>query len=153
MLETKPICKEEALTTPATAAATTLASENENTTMNYTTTAAHTASSDTTPADPPHCDQSAILNRTITELLKPEKMEEVLEEIVTNLSMKKVDLSAMKRKKVSAPDSRTSSTSMGYLSLSLLGVLFGLLILSDCPRLIQDTRSGMRTIWSMCDFS
>ena len=75
-------------------------------------------------------------------------MEEMLGEIVTKLSVKKENLSAVVRKKVSAPDTRTSSTNGGYFSVSFVAVFFTLVILSDCWKLFLDIRSALCNIRS-----
>ena len=152
MLKMKPMCEE--LT--STAAPITTISVNgsnittDNTNINTTATTA-TIIFDTTPAKPPECGRSVILNRILTELLKPGKMEEVLGEIVTKLSVKKENLPAVVRKKVPAPDTRTSSTNVGYFSVSFVAVFFTLVVLVDCWKLFLDIRSALCNI--RCHFS
>ena len=156
------MCEEETSTTTATATATTPASDDEitstinnynnnnnnnNNNSNDTTTAA-TTSSDTAQPESPECGPNINLNRTITELLKPGKIEEVVAEIRTKLSMKKQNLSAVKRTKISAPNEKQSSKNLGYFNISFFGIFFSLVILSDCPKVFRDIRSAVRNIWS-----
>ena len=54
-----------------------------------------------------------------------------------------IDVSSLSKtlaKKISAPDRRVSSQSTGYLAITLLTVVFGLIVLSDLNRLVHCLR-------------
>ncbi|KAK3803132.1 hypothetical protein RRG08_060104 [Elysia crispata] len=121
-LKSKPICP----TTPTTAAPIT-------TTINATS-----------EQPPPDCGVSTV---TAPASLTNEELEEALEEITTRLTVKKAALSSVKRTKVSAPDQRASSTSMGYFSLSFIGVFLGLVI--ESPSSVFTSEFG-RVLMELC---
>ena len=120
-----------------TTTTTTTTTNNNNTTANNTDA---TTSSDKTPSDPAGCDSGIAFNNTIRHLLTPGVMEEVLEEIVNHLSVKKAELSTVRRAKESAPDPRTSSLGMGYFSLSFIGGFLSLVVIFDCRKLFRPER-------------
>ncbi|RUS71019.1 hypothetical protein EGW08_021221, partial [Elysia chlorotica] len=78
--------------------------------------------------------------------LTSEQLENVLEEITTRLTVPKAGLSSVKRTKVSVPDHRVSSTSMGYFSLVFIAAFLGLVIVSDLRKLFVDMRIATRNI-------
>ena len=156
MLENKPMCESIDSTTAATTTfpgdenttnitTTTTTTTNNNTTANITDA---TTSSDKTPSDPTGCDPGIVFNNTIRHLLTPGVMEEVLQEIVNHLSVKKAELSVVRRAKESAPDPRTSSTGMGYFSLSFIGGFLSLMVIFDCRKLFLDICVAVRHVRS-----
>ncbi|KAK3761302.1 hypothetical protein RRG08_014313 [Elysia crispata] len=79
------------------------------------TSAASNGILDITPSKPPPCREGRIplTNKSFTI----EEMEEAVEKIVTHLSVNRAALSSVKRSKVSAPDDRVSSTTIGMAGM------------------------------------
>ncbi|GFO02932.1 signal peptide, cub and egf-like domain-containing protein 1 [Plakobranchus ocellatus] len=80
--------------------------------------------------------------RDVNITLTSEELEEVLEEIVSNLWVEKSSLSSSRRKKESTPDERVSSATMGVVSISFIATLLGLIVVSDFPKLSLDLKKG-----------
>jgi len=55
---------------------------------------------------------------------------------VTRLRVNKQSLSATLRKKTSAEDNRTSSKSIGFVGMSFIGGVFGLIIAADAIKFV-----------------
>ena len=77
-------------------------------------------------------------NVTLTE----EELQNVLDQIVANLSVNTDDLSKVRRSKISAPDDRASSTTVGLFGISFVGVVLGLVFILDLSKLVSDIRLG-----------
>ncbi|XP_076467572.1 uncharacterized protein LOC143298577 [Babylonia areolata] len=71
-----------------------------------------------------------------TEEEKEQFLEEHKEEVQKELIVPTATLSATIRKKESAPDERPSSTSIGFLGISLIVIVFGSLVLLDLTSLL-----------------
>ena len=96
---------------------------------------------DVIPSGPPRCREVRIplTNTTLTT----KEVEETVEKIITHLSVKKEALSSVKRSKISAPDDRVSSTTMGMGGMVFIGVVLGLVFVSDVSRLLYHLRAAL----------
>ena len=108
------------------------------------TSAASNGILDITPSKPPPCREGRIplTNKSFTI----EEMEEAVEKIVTHLSVNRAALSSVKRSKVSAPDDRVSSTTIGMAGMVFVGVVLGLIFISDIIKLVYDFRLAFGNI-------
>ncbi|RUS85336.1 hypothetical protein EGW08_006879, partial [Elysia chlorotica] len=114
------------------------------TTTTTTTTTAPDGTTGVKPTEAVLCRraQSPKTNTTLTQ----KEVQETVEEIVTHLSVQTEKLSSVTRSKTSAPDDRASSTTMGMGGMVFIGVVFGLIILSDISKILHDLRIAMRNI-------
>ena len=87
------------------------------------------------------CQEVNILNTNIT--LNADELEAILEKIITHLSVNTEALSKVRRAKISAPDDRVSSTTMGLFSLLFIGVTLGLIFMLDINKIVTDIRSSV----------
>ena len=78
--------------------------------------------------------------------LTQEELDEMVKTLVAHLSVNTEDLSSVKRSKISAPDDRASSTTMGYFGITLIGVTFGTIIFLDIGKLVFDIRLAISNI-------
>ncbi|ESP00029.1 hypothetical protein LOTGIDRAFT_230983 [Lottia gigantea] len=69
-----------------------------------------------------------------------EFVEEKRDEAKKELIVEKKNLSAVVRKKISAPDERDSSTGMGYFGIAAISIVLGGLILADVSAMIKDAK-------------
>ena len=64
-------------------------------------------------------------------------MEEVINEIVRNLTINRAETSKTRRELTCAEDSRQSSRVVGGLGIAVLSVVFAGIIILDLPRLMS----------------
>ncbi len=69
-------------------------------------------------------------------------LDAILESIVSELTVEKTDLSQTIRKKISAPDPRVSSKSIGAIAVCVIFLPFVGIFLVDMPGIIRDMRSS-----------
>ena len=79
--------------------------------------------------------ENLIPNRTNEELL--EILQPVLKKLENELKVQNTKLSSYKRKKISAPDDRKSSNTIGYFGIAFIATVFGLLVIADVTKLIR----------------
>ncbi|GFO02936.1 hypothetical protein PoB_002944100 [Plakobranchus ocellatus] len=77
------------------------------------------------------------------ETLTSEELKEVLEEIVSNLTVRTSALTSTRRRKESTPDKRVGATTMGVISIILMFTIIGLIIISDFPKLFSHFGKAM----------
>ncbi|GFR66094.1 hypothetical protein ElyMa_001962100 [Elysia marginata] len=92
----------------------------------------------TSSTRPPSCRPAVPMHTNVT--FTTEEVEESVEKIVTHLSVKPETLSSVKRSKISAPDDRVSSATMGMGGVAFIGLVLGLVILSDVVKILSDIR-------------
>ncbi|XP_021357698.1 location of vulva defective 1-like [Mizuhopecten yessoensis] len=63
--------------------------------------------------------------------LTAEQLEETIQELKKSLTVSKTELSSYKRKLISAPDSRQSAASIGYVGVLVIGFVFGSVVFCD----------------------
>ena len=80
-------------------------------------------------------DLTQVYNMSVSEL-----KTKLAQDIKNALTIDVSSLSKTLAKKISAPDPRVSSQSTGYLAITLLTVVFGLIVLSDLNRLVRCLR-------------
>ena len=80
-------------------------------------------------------DLTQVYNMSVSEL-----KTKLAQDIKNALTIDVSSLSKTLAKKISAPDRRVSSQSTGYLAITLLTVVFGLIVLSDLNRLVHCLR-------------
>ncbi|KAK3751449.1 hypothetical protein RRG08_051174 [Elysia crispata] len=99
---------------------------------------------DNTSSGPPRCREVRIpqTNKTLTS----EEVEETVEKIIMNLIVNRGALSSVKRSKISAPDNRVSSTTMGLAGIVFTVLVFGLIFISDISKLVHDFRLAFGNI-------
>ena len=64
-------------------------------------------------------------------------MEEVIDEIVRNLTVNKAETSKTRRELTCAEDSRQSAQVVGALGIAILSVVFAGIVILDLPRLMS----------------
>ncbi|KAK3742043.1 hypothetical protein RRG08_060127 [Elysia crispata] len=101
----------------------------DNTPSGSMQSATSTASNGNVNSTLPRCREirTPLSNTTLT--LK--EMEGTVEKIITHLRVNTEELSSVKRSKISAPDDRVSSTTMGMGGIVFIVVVTGLMIVSD----------------------
>ena len=109
-----------------------------------TSTASNGILHDSPPSGRPRCGEVRLplINKTLTV----EEVEETVEKIITHLSVNKEVLSSYKRRKISAPDDRVSSTTMGMGGIIFIGAVLGLVFISDISKLLYDFRLAFGNI-------
>ncbi|XP_046546848.1 uncharacterized protein LOC124256920 [Haliotis rubra] len=99
-------------------------------------------SSDLQSVDPgPVLEQTTICRTYNLTELGEEELSVLLASIVEELTVETKNLSKTVRKRISAPDSRPSSQSIGYSALSLILIPFILVILMDVPAVKKDLQN------------
>ena len=118
-MRSKPVCGEDSTTTA---------------TLISPTTTPETVTEDTAP----ECSHIHFPDTNIT--LSGEELRKALDQLVAHLTVNAEDLSKVKRSKISAPDDRVSSTTVGLFSITFIGVITGLVIVLDVSKLVSDCR-------------
>ncbi|XP_070197346.1 uncharacterized protein [Littorina saxatilis] len=81
-----------------------------------------------------------------TEDEKDKFVEDHKKEVEKELIVPKETLSATVRKKESAPDERKSSTSIGYLGITMMAAVFGGLVLMDLTSLLAHIKMALTNV-------
>ena len=105
------------------------------------TSTASNGNEDISSSGPPRCREVRVPLTNTTLTLK--ELEEAVEKIIDHLSVNTEDLSSVKRSKISAPDNRVSSTTMGMGGIVFIVVVLGLVFVSDVSKLVHDLRSAL----------
>ena len=105
------------------------------------TTATSGIGVDITPHGSPRCREVRVPLTNTTLTMK--ELEEAVEKIIDHLSVNIEELSSVKRSKISAPDDRVSSTTMGMGGIVFIVVVLGLVFVSDVSKLVHDLRSAL----------
>jgi len=66
--------------------------------------------------------------------------EEVVEQLVQNLTIERSDLSSVRRKKTSAQDDRKSSQTFGVVGVIVISIVCGSVVLLDIPKVILNVK-------------
>ncbi|KAK3750363.1 hypothetical protein RRG08_060125, partial [Elysia crispata] len=122
------------------------------------TSTASNGNVDNMPSGPPQSATSTVSNGNVNSTLQRcreirtplsnttltlKEMEETVEKIITHLRVNTEELSSVKRSKISAPDDRVSSTTMGMGGIVFIVVVTGLMIVSDIGKLVHDLRFAL----------
>ena len=105
------------------------------------TSTASNGNEDISSSGPPRCREVRVPLTNTTLTMK--ELEEAVEKIIDHLSVNIEDLSSVKRSKISAPDDRVSSTTMGMGGIVFIVVVLGLVFVSDVSKLVHDLRSAL----------
>jgi hypothetical protein len=80
------------------------------------------------------------MDRVSTELT-PEMLQEKMDNIERNLTVKRKETNQYIRTLTSAPDERRSAKNIGIVGVSVICGVFGLILLSDCTGVIKAIQS------------
>ncbi|XP_033742419.1 bypass of stop codon protein 1-like [Pecten maximus] len=121
----------------STAVKTTTSAVSTTTTTTTTTTVTPAADvSATTTADFP---SSVTVSNTL--YLSPEQVQQLVVEIKQENTVDVKTLSSYRNKFISVRDNRPSSKTIGYVGVICISLLVGLLVVSDVPKFINDSKS------------
>ncbi|GFS19614.1 hypothetical protein ElyMa_006877400, partial [Elysia marginata] len=99
---------------------------------------------DSIPTGQPPCRQDRIPYINFT--LSTKEIEETKDKIINHLKVETEALSSFKRSKISAPDQRASSTSMGIFGLGFITIILVVVIVSDISKLLLDIKLALANI-------